>query len=212
VKRKTIIPFWLVLAAASLLLVLSACERPVPQPEATATPVTAENPTVAPEIIVPTLAPPVATAVPYPAPGDVVGESTAPPAAEVPGGEAQPTATPATNASGQQVHTVQPGETLLSISRLYGVSTEEIAAANNLANVNQLDVGQVLIIPVPGSTVPGATTPPTTGEQVHVVQPGENLFRIALRYGLTVNELAAYNGIANPALIFVGQVIRIPPQ
>ena len=211
-KRKTIIPFWLVLAAASLLLVLSACERPVPQPEATATPVTAENPTVAPEIIVPTLAPPVATAVPYPGPGDVVGESTATPAAEVPGGETQPTATPATNASGQQVHTVQPGETLLSISRLYSVSTEEIAAANNLANVNQLDVGQVLIIPVPGSTVPGATTPPTTGEQVHVVQPGENLFRIALRYGLTVNELAAYNGIANPALIFVGQVIRIPPR
>ncbi len=48
------------------------------------------------------------------------------------------------------------------------------------------------------------------GEQVHVVQAGENLFRIGLQYGCTVNELAAYNGIANPNYINVGQQIRIP--
>ena len=44
----------------------------------------------------------------------------------------------------------------------------------------------------------------------HVVQPGENLFRISLRYGKTVAEVAAYNGIANPNFIYPGQVIRIP--
>jgi LysM repeat protein len=46
--------------------------------------------------------------------------------------------------------------------------------------------------------------------QTHVVQPGENLFRIALRYGLTVDALAAANGITDPTHIYVGQVLKIP--
>ena len=56
------------------------------------------------------------------------------------------------------------------------------------------------------------TSPPDqpTGEQVHTVAPGENLFRIGLRYGCPYQQLAAYNGIANPHYINVGQQIRIP--
>ena len=45
-----------------------------------------------------------------------------------------------------------------------------------------------------------------------MVQAGENLYRIALRYGLTYQELAAYNGIANPNALSIGQEIRIPPS
>lgn len=44
----------------------------------------------------------------------------------------------------------------------------------------------------------------------HVVQRGENLFRIGLRYGVHYRTLAAYNGIYDPARIYAGQVIRIP--
>lgn len=44
----------------------------------------------------------------------------------------------------------------------------------------------------------------------HVVQPGETLYRIALRYGITVGALAAYNGLSDPTRIHVGQVLRIP--
>ena len=50
----------------------------------------------------------------------------------------------------------------------------------------------------------------SAGEQVHVVQAGNNLFRIGLQYGCSYLELATYNGIPNPDLIFVGQTIRIP--
>jgi LysM repeat protein len=39
---------------------------------------------------------------------------------------------------------------------------------------------------------------------------GDNLFRIALRNGLTTNELAVANGITNPSLIFVGTRIGHP--
>jgi peptidoglycan endopeptidase LytE len=58
-----------------------------------------------------------------------------------------------------------------------------------------------LVLTTAGSVEAGTT---------HVVQPGENLYRIALRYGVTVHALAAYNGISNVTLIRVGQVLRIP--
>ncbi|MFN8459831.1 MAG: LysM peptidoglycan-binding domain-containing protein [Anaerolineae bacterium] len=44
-------------------------------------------------------------------------------------------------------HTVAPGETLYSIASRYGLSAEAIAAANGLANPNQIFVGQVLFLP-----------------------------------------------------------------
>ncbi len=44
----------------------------------------------------------------------------------------------------------------------------------------------------------------------YVVQPGDNLFRISLRFGVTVAAIQEANGIANPNLIFVGQVLQIP--
>ncbi|MBE0689865.1 MAG: LysM peptidoglycan-binding domain-containing protein, partial [Anaerolineae bacterium] len=48
------------------------------------------------------------------------------------------------------------------------------------------------------------------GQTVHVVQAGENLFRISLRYGVSMSAIAQVNGIANINLIFVGQRLVIP--
>jgi len=45
---------------------------------------------------------------------------------------------------------------------------------------------------------------------VHVVRPGETLYRIARNYGVPLSELAAANGIANVNLIRVGQKLVIP--
>jgi LysM repeat protein len=50
------------------------------------------------------------------------------------------------------------------------------------------------------------------GESIHIVRPGENLTVIARRYGVSVNDLARHNGIANPNLLRVGQSLRIPTQ
>ena len=74
------------------------------------------------------------------------------------------------------------------------------------------------VVTVTATNTPLSVTPtatqvppaPPSGEVVHVVQPGENLFRIALSYNLPTAVVAAYNGIANPNLIFVGQKLRIP--
>jgi LysM repeat protein len=62
---------------------------------------------------------------------------------------APPTSTAAVNSSGQTIHVVQSGETLVRIARQYGVTVQDIVNANNLANPNLLDVGQELIIPTP---------------------------------------------------------------
>lgn len=44
----------------------------------------------------------------------------------------------------------------------------------------------------------------------HIVQPGENLFRIALRYNTSLAEIAQANNISNIGLVFVGQRLLIP--
>jgi len=44
----------------------------------------------------------------------------------------------------------------------------------------------------------------------YVVQRGDNLYRIALRFHTSVTVLANANHLSNPNRIFVGQVLRIP--
>jgi LysM repeat protein len=45
---------------------------------------------------------------------------------------------------------------------------------------------------------------------IHIVQRGETLYRIALRYGTTVQAIASANNIANVNRIFAGQRLTIP--
>lgn len=196
----------LIVAAAIIMmaLVLSACVRPAPGAEdfeaATATPEGLEPlPTLPTDLVLPQMSPTPLGEIP-----------TATPLPEI----TQPT--PEATAAAQGVvtlpttHTVQAGETLFSISQIYGVPEAEIQIANNIADPSNLTVGQVLTIPAPGTTAPPTAVPGQ--EQTYVVQPGDNLFRIGLRYGFTAAELAAYNGIPNMTLIYPGQVIRIPPR
>lgn len=47
-------------------------------------------------------------------------------------------------------------------------------------------------------------------QTTHVVQRGENLYRIALHYGISVDTLAKANSITNTSVIFAGQTLVIP--
>ena len=140
---------------------------------------------------------PTATSVPpSPTPEPATPVPTTPP----------PTATP--SPTSEVVHVVVRGENLFRIALRYGTTVEAIASANGITNPALIAVGQRLTIP--GST--GQPSPPTTEGTTYAVRPGDNLFRIALRYNLNYLYLAQYNGIANPSHIYVGQVIRIPPR
>ena len=104
------------------------------------------------------------------------------------------------------VHVVQPGENLFRIALRYGTTVDAIASANGLTNTRHIYVGQRLTIPTSGSP----SSPPASSEGIHVVQRGENLYRIALRYGTTIQALAAANGIVNTNQVYVGQRLVIP--
>jgi len=113
-------------------------------------------------------------------------------------------ATPAF-AQGSVVHVVQRGENLFRIALRYGVTVNALAAANGLSDASRIYAGQRLVIPTGGST--GA---PSSSSGVHIVRRGENLFRIALRYGMTVQALAVANGIVNSHRVYTGQRLVIP--
>jgi LysM repeat protein len=94
------------------------------------------------------------------------------------------------------------GETIQTIASRYGVSVEDIVAANNLTNPDLIRAGDVLIIP--------GVAAPSTEPGVHIVRQGETLKSIASLYGTTVDALARANGIVNPNYIWVGQRLTIP--
>ncbi|MEM8858750.1 MAG: LysM peptidoglycan-binding domain-containing protein [Chloroflexota bacterium] len=118
------------------------------------------------------------------------------------------------------VYIVQRGDTLAAIARQFdGVSWQDIAQANDIVNPNIIYVGQVLRIPDGedgSSSQPVATSTPSgsgstnEGPSNHVVQAGENLYRVALRYGTTVDILVALNDINDRGVIYIGQVIKLP--
>jgi LysM repeat protein len=108
---------------------------------------------------------------------------------------------------GPTVHIVQPGENLFRISLCYGTTVEAIARANNIMNPWFIYVGQKLDIPTGGD---GGMPSPGPGGKTYVVQPGDTLYSIAVRYDTTVQALMVANNLSNPNLIYVGQTLRVP--
>lgn len=110
----------------------------------------------------------------------------------------------------QVLHLVEPGETLSSIANRYGVALGEIASANQIANLNLVVVGQSLTIPGGGPGVAASAIPVAAAAQTHIVQPGETLAAIALRYGVSQSSIIEANGISNPNIIVEGRALSVP--
>jgi len=128
----------------------------------------------------------------------------APTATPTPSGTPAPTPSPTPVPPGGVgfPYVVQWGDTVYGIARRFGVSAAAIIQANNLANPNFIWVGQVLIIP----TLP----PPAPGPVTYVVQPGDNLYRISLKFQVPMQAIIAVNRIINPWYIRAGQILIIP--
>jgi LysM repeat protein len=111
-------------------------------------------------------------------------------------------------AFGQTV-TVAPGQTLWQLAAQYQTTVQALAAANGIADPNQVLVGTVLTIP-DGSGTAGQVAQAAIVSIV--VQRGDTLTSIAARYGTTVAALVAANGIADRNHIVVGTQLEIPPS
>jgi LysM repeat protein len=111
-------------------------------------------------------------------------------------------------AQGSKTHIVQRGENLHRIALRYGTTVNAIVAANGLTNPDRIYVGQQLAIPGDDGSASTADRPTATGG-TYAVRRGDTLSSIARRFGTTVTHLASLNGIANPSIIHVGQVLRL---
>ncbi len=101
------------------------------------------------------------------------------------------------------VYVVKPGDTLYSIAARHGITWQTLASVNRILNPALLQVGQQLIIPA-------GSTPAPAGAKIHIVKPGETLYRIALTYGTTVQAIALANNLPNVHIIHPGQQLIIP--
>ncbi|MGB4265655.1 MAG: SafA/ExsA family spore coat assembly protein, partial [Limnochordia bacterium] len=104
---------------------------------------------------------------------------------------------------------VQPGDTMFFIAQRFGVSLDALIAANpQIPNPNMIIPGQTVCVPTAAPPPPGDCPPNTF---VYVVQPGDTMFFIAQRFGVSLNALIAANPqIPNPNLIFPGQRVCVP--
>jgi LysM repeat protein len=151
----------------------------------------------------------VATATPW---------ATPPPVVYVEGGE-EGGAGPARPAGG--TYTVKEGDTLYDIAQHFGVSVDDLMAANEITDPGSLSVGQKLVIPgqesggapeetaSPEAEAPAAT-PTITAEGVYIVQEGDYPSSIAEKLGISVEDLMEANGITDPTSLKVGQELIIP--
>jgi LysM repeat protein len=149
--------------------------------------------------------------------GPAPAPTSAPPAA--------PTVAP-TAVSGLR-YVVQRGDNYYRIARRFGVTVQAIYAANNVTNPNILYLGSVLIIPgvtappggggAPAPTQAPAPQPTATlspaeipGAFTYVVQRGDNLYRLSVRFGTTVARIKQLNNLVGD-IIFIGQTLIIAP-
>lgn len=99
------------------------------------------------------------------------------------------------------VYVVKKGDTLWSIANNFNVSVNDLKNANNKSN-NSLSIGEQLIIP-------GKSTGENISTTIYIVKSGDNLYSIARRYNVTVNEIKSLNNLTSN-LLSIGQKLSIP--
>lgn len=108
-------------------------------------------------------------------------------------------AQPAQGTAGEQVYTVQRGDTLSGIAAKYGTTYQKLASYNGIANPNVISVGQK--IKIPGS-----------GVRTYTVKSGDSLWAIAAKQlgdGSRYNEIKTMNGLTSNT-IYAGQTLKLP--
>jgi LysM repeat protein len=105
--------------------------------------------------------------------------------------------------------TTSSSDTIYSLAQRYKTTAESLSSANCLPSFD-IPVGFALYVPpVPTVTVIPCG-PPAGYVRRHVVQPGDNLYRIALSYGITYPQLQRANCMGSSTTIYAGQLLWVP--
>jgi LysM repeat protein len=117
------------------------------------------------------------------------------------------------------VYVVVAGDTLGGIAAQFGVTVDDLVAANGIADPSYIYIGQEITIPG-GAPVPAAVTgtPVSTAAsggggagsgRSYTVVDGDTLYSIAGRYGTTVAAIVALNGLSDANYIYIGQILAV---
>lgn len=101
-------------------------------------------------------------------------------------------------AASAATHIVQPGESLFTISRSYGIPLDSLMEVNGIWD-SLIYPGQQLYIPTNGAG----------GDTAYTVQAGDSLYLIGRRFGVSYQEIMWANGL-NSTVIYPGMVLYIP--
>lgn len=105
--------------------------------------------------------------------------------------------------------TTSSGDTIYSLAQRYKTTAESLGIANCLSSFD-IPAGLALYVPpVPTITVIPCG-PPAGYVKNHVVQQGDNLYRIALSYGITYQQLQRANCMGSSTTIYAGQLLWVP--
>lgn len=99
---------------------------------------------------------------------------------------------------------VQPGDTLNSIARRYGINLIGLIELNPNLRLRTLTEGMQICVP----KVP--ERPPCINGSLYVIKEGESFYKLAQRYKVPLNSIIEANPEANPYDLKVGQEICIP--
>ncbi len=121
------------------------------------------------------------------------------------------------------VHKVKEGDTLYSLSQVYGVSQDSIIEINGLKG-NEVRLDSMLYVPyVEAKTETKAEDEPVgkkgkegketkrvaADEDVHIVVAGETLYSLSRKYGFTEQELLDLNGLKDHTDIKAGMTLNV---
>jgi LysM repeat protein len=118
-------------------------------------------------------------------------------------------------ATARVAHTVQPGETLWSIAAVNNFTPQALAAANGLPETANVLAGQTIWVPSEsesGAALASGSTAqtPATPAAGYTVGPGDTLTAIAARSGVSVQRLAALNGLDPEGFLLIGTRLSLP--
>lgn len=109
-----------------------------------------------------------------------------------------------TTSNGYVIYTVKSGDNLWDIAKKFdGVTVEKIRQLNNLSKNAVLKVGQKLKI----SKINGSSN--SSDYLIHTVKSGDNLWDLAKKYGVSVEQIRNLNGLSSKAVLKVGQKLKI---
>ena len=128
-------------------------------------------------------------------------------------GRIRTTGNPGLRQGTRSIHTVRRGESLSSVARRYRVAVADLKRWNGLQS-DLIRPGDELRLNVPGPQTPPRARPQlsTRGKTVHRVQPGETLWGLSRRYRIDLDDLIAWNGLADTTIRPGRELVVGPPE